>query len=181
MVRTDNAVGSIVAHVVDEATHVDALHSFVRQYPEEASGTAGMLAHHLPVVIQSGSVSSVIQTVEELRRHEDFRQTHVVLALAVGAVVHGLEAAEVALRMEHGTLLRVVLVELAVQLVVPAFLVTVAPPDDARMVHVALHHFLDQLLTDDGLVLAVPAGELAHHIESERVACLVELRVCRIV
>ena len=128
MVRTNDAVGSIVAYVVNHSTHVHSLHAFVNESPDETSGAAWPLAHHLPVVVESGSCSSIVEGVQEFCRHPYLRFAHIFVALAVRAVVHGLVAAEIALRMKHRTLLYVPFMEIAVEFSVPSLFVSVAPP-----------------------------------------------------
>lgn len=162
-----DAVGAEVSLVFDEVVRVGALHAFIGQYPEESADAAGVLAHHFPIVIQSGTMTAVVEAMQEFGGHEDFGQAHVVLTLAVGAVVHGFEAGEVSLGMDDGALLRVVFVEFAVEFGVPAFFVAVAPPDDGRVVDVAFYHAFDEARAGGGVVLAVPAAEFIHDIEAE--------------
>ena len=119
--------------------------------------------------------------MQEFGRHEYFGLAHVFFALAVGAVVHGLVSSEVALRMKYRTLLDVPFVEFTVKFRVPTLLVSVAPPYHTRMVDVACNHFLDELLSVDGFMVAVPTAKLAHHIQSETVASVIEIRVGRVV
>ncbi len=49
------------------------------------------------------------------------------------------------------------------------------------MVYVVLHHLLDQLVTDIGVVVRLPAGELVEHVQAELVAGIEEVAVRRIV
>lgn len=119
--RTYNAIGSIIAAVVNESIHIHTLHALIGQYPKETSGTTGMLTHHFPIIIQSGSVSSIVQSMQKLGRHKYFRQTHIVLAFSVRTIVHGFISTEVALRMKHRTFLRIIFMEFTIQFSIPAF------------------------------------------------------------
>ena len=93
----------------------------------------------------------------------------------------GLKAVAVSPRIEHHTLLRVVLREVGLQLVVETTLITIAPEDDTGVVDVALHHLLDNLRADDGLMRPMPTRHLALHVETQRVAGIQELGVGRVV
>jgi hypothetical protein len=44
-----NTVCSKVSLVINESVHIYTLHTFVCQYPKEATDTTGMLAHHYPI------------------------------------------------------------------------------------------------------------------------------------
>ena len=158
VMRTYNAIGSIIAAVVNESIHIHTLHALIGQYPKETSGTTGMLTHHFPIIIQSGSVSSIVQSMQKLGRHKYFRQTHIVLAFSVRTIVHGFISTEVALRMKHRTFLRIIFMEFTIQFSIPAFFITIAPPDNTRMVHITGNHFFYQLLPVDSFVLAMPAA-----------------------
>ena len=61
VMRTYNAIGSIIAAVVNESIHIHTLHALIGQYPKETSGTTGMLTHHFPIIIQSGSVYYLVE------------------------------------------------------------------------------------------------------------------------
>jgi len=167
MMRSYNAIGTKITLIIDEVIHVDTLHPFVGQHPKEATDAARMFTHHFPVIPQTGTVTTVIQTVKEFRRHKDFGQTHVLLTLTVRTVVHGFKSAEITLRMYNRTLLRIVLVELTIQFGIPTFLVSVAPPDNRRMIHVTFHHALNQLHTGGRIVFAMPATQFTHHVKSQ--------------
>ena len=96
--------------------------------------------------------------MQKLCRHEYFGLAHILLTLAVRAVVHCLIAAEVALRMQHRTLLNVPFVELAVKFGVPSLLVSVAPPYYRRMINVAYNHLTDKFLSVDSFVMTMPSA-----------------------
>ena len=80
-VRTYNAVAAEVTHAVNDTIHIRAHYTLVHQVPQETAGTAGIRHHQLPVVLQSGTMTSVIQSVQELRRHEDFLLPHILRCL----------------------------------------------------------------------------------------------------
>ena len=46
-----NTVSAEIPLIINESVHIDTLHSFVCQYPKEPTDTAGMFAHHFPIVI----------------------------------------------------------------------------------------------------------------------------------
>ena len=92
-----------------------------------------------------------------------------------------LEAVAVGPGVEHHALLRVELAKDGFQFVVEAALIAVAPEDDAGMVDIARHHLLHNLTSDDSVVCPVPARLFALHVETQRVAGIQELRVCRVV
>ena len=167
MMRTYDSVCPIITAVIDKTVHIHTLHSFVGQYPQETTGTTGMLTHHFPVIVQSGAMSAIVQSVQEFCRHKDFRFTHIVLTFAIRTVMHGFKPAEVALRMQYGTKLRVVFMEFTVQLIVPAFFITIAPPDNTRVIDITFYHFFHQLLSDNSFMLAVPAGKFVHQIKAQ--------------
>ena len=179
--RAYDAVSSVVAHVVNHVVKVGAYNSLIGVSPDEASGTARPRAHKFPVVIKPGTGTAIVKGVQELRRHEYFGLAHIFLTFAVRTVVHSLVSAEIALGMKDGTLLDVPFVELSIEFGVPSLFVAVAPPYHARMVHVACHHFLDEFLAVDCLVMAVPSAEFAHYVKAEAVASVVEIRVGRVV
>jgi len=60
MLRANDAVGSVVATVIDAAVLVSPYHAFIGQYPQEATGTARMVAHHFPVVKQASSQTTIV-------------------------------------------------------------------------------------------------------------------------
>ena len=117
-----------------------------------------MFPHHLPIFIQSGACTTVIQAVKELGRHKKFGQAHIILALTVRTVMHRFVSSEITLRMQYRPPLRVIFMKLSVQLRIPSFFIAVAPPDNRRMIHIANHHFTYQLLPYHRFVLAVPTG-----------------------
>ena len=181
MVRAYNSVSSEISLIVYESVHIHTLHAFIRQYPQETTDTTRMAAHHFPVIIQAGTMASVVQTVQEFSRHKDFRQAHVVLTFSIRTIVHGFETGEVTLRMDDRAFLRIVFMEFSVQFNVPAFFITIAPPDNGRMVHITFYHAFNQTYSRRGVVLTMPATQFIHNIESKRVACFQKFRVRRIV
>ena len=178
--RTHDAIGSEVTHTVYIIILVGTHHTLVHQVPEESAGTARVCHHHIPVILQSSSMSAVVKTVQELGRHEDFLLSHILLGLAIRTVVLGFKAVAVSPRIENHTLLLVPERKVWFQFIVETTLVSVAPEDDARMVLITGNHLLHQLLAHDGRMRPMPAAQLTFHIETERIASLQKLRIGRI-
>ncbi|OPZ98029.1 MAG: hypothetical protein BWY72_00999 [Bacteroidetes bacterium ADurb.Bin416] len=99
MLRANDAVGSVVATVIDAAVLVSPYHAFIGQYPQEATGTARMVAHHFPVVKQASSQTTVVEAVQKFGRHENRGFAHVFLGLPVRTVVHGFHPTQFSLGM----------------------------------------------------------------------------------
>ena len=165
--RTHNAVTSKITHAVHDVVLVRPYYALVHQVPEESAGTAGIRHHQPPIILQSGTMTAVVKTVQELRRHEDFLLPHIFSRLAPRAVMLGLETVAVGPRIEHHALLRVELPEIGFQFVVETALVAVAPEDNRRMVHIARYHLLHEFCPVDGLVGPVPARQFTFHIEAK--------------
>ena len=81
-VRTYDTISTEVAHAVHDVVHIRTNHTLVHQVPKETSGTAGIRHHQLPIVLQASTMSSVIQAMQKLGRHEDFLLTHIFCCLA---------------------------------------------------------------------------------------------------
>ena len=126
-------------------------------------------------------MTSIVQTMQEFCRHKDFRQTHIVLAFSVRAVMHCLKTGEIALRVNNRTFLRVVFMKLSVQFSIPSFFITIAPPDNRRMIHVTFYHAFNQTYSGGRIIFAMPASQFIHHIKSERITSFQKFRVSRIV
>ena len=178
--RTHDTIGSKVTHTVYIIILVGTHHTLVHQIPEESAGTARIRHHHVPVILQSCSMSAVIQTMQELGRHEDFLLSHILLGLAIRAVMLGFKAVAVSPRIEYHAFLLIPESEVWLKSVVETTLVTVAPKDDARMILITGNHLLHQLLAHDGRMCPVPSAQLTFDIETERIASLQELRIGRI-
>ena len=180
VVRSYNTISSIIAAVVNESIHIHTLHALVSQHPKKTSGTTRMFTHHFPIIIQSCSMAPIIQPVQEFGRHKYFWQTHIVLAFSIRTIVHSFISAEVALRMKHRTFLRIIFMKFTIQFSIPAFFITIAPPDNTRMVYITGNHFFYQLLPVDSFVLAMPATQFIHYIKSQRVTSFKEFGISRI-
>ena len=59
--------------------------------------------------------------------------------------------------MQHAAALRIKLREQLVEIEIETAFIAVVPKQNARMVHVARHHFLDQLRADFRVVMPMPA------------------------
>ena len=103
-------------------------------------------------------MSTVIQTMQELGRHEDFLLSHIFLGLAIRAVMLGFKAVAVSPRIENHAFLLVPESEVWLQFIIETTLVTVTPEDDARMVLITGNHLLHQLLAHDGRMRPVPSA-----------------------
>ena len=103
-------------------------------------------------------MTAIIQTVEKFCRHKDFRQTHIVLTFSVRTVMHGFKTREIALRVNHRTFLRIVLVKFSIEFGIPSFFITVTPPDNRRVVNVTFYHSFDQAYSGRSIVFAMPAS-----------------------
>ena len=118
--------------------------------------------------------------MEKLRRHEDFGLAHVLLGLAIRAVVLGFEAVAVGPGVQDDAVLNIIFMEERLQLVVEASLITVRPEQYRRVIDIAGDHFLNELEAHDSLVSPVPATQLTVDIESEGVAGIEKFGVGRI-
>ena len=152
-----NAISTEVPLIINETIHIDTFHSLICQYPKESTDAAGMFAHHFPIVVQSGTVTTIVQTMEEFCRHEDFRQTHVILTFTVRTIVHGFKTGKITLRVNHRTFLRVVFMKFPIEFGIPSFFITVAPPNNRRMVNIPLYHSFNQSYSGRGIIFAMPA------------------------
>ncbi len=177
VMRPHDAVGGVVTHVVYAAVMVGAHQALDGKHPEKGSGAAGMSAHHYPVIPKSGAVAAVVEAVQDFGGHKDFGFAHVFLRFAVGTVMHGFEAAEITLGVKYRAFLRIPGMKFTVEFRVPAPLIAVGPPDDARMVQVAGNHLFYQLFPHFGVVLAVPAAEFVHYVKSQLIAGIQKSRI----
>ena len=82
--------------------------------------------------------------------------------------------------MQHAPLLGIELAKHLVERLVEAAFVAVVPKQNARMVHIPRHHFLDEFRADLVVVVIVPAREFIQHVKAEFVAQIKKLRVRRI-
>ena len=162
--RTHDTIGSEVTHTVYIIVLVGTHHTLVHQIPKESAGTARVCHHHVPVILQSCSVSAVIQTMQELGRHEDFLLSHIFLGLAIRTVVLGFKAVAVSPRIEYHALLLIPESKIWLQFIIETTLVTVAPEDDARMVLITGNHLLHELLAHDGRMCPMPATQFTFYI-----------------
>ena len=140
MMRPHNPICSIVAYIIDKTVHIHTLHSLIGQHPKETTRTTGMTAHHFPIIVQPRTMAAIVESMQELGRHKDFGQAHIVLTFSIRTIMHGFVTSEIALRMNNGTLLYVMFVELTIKFGIPPLFITVTPPNNGRMVMVALNH-----------------------------------------
>ena len=70
--------------------------------------------------------------------------------------------------------------EKRVQVRVPATFVAIVPDEDAGMVDVPVHHFLDQFRSGLGGIASVPSGQFVQVEDTQRVAHVQEPRIRRI-
>ena len=106
-VRTYDAIRAEVAHWVEDIIHIRTYHSLIHEVPKETACTTRIGHHQLPIVFQTGTVSTVVQSVQELGGHENFLLTHILRRFAPRTIVLGLKAVAVGPRVEHHALLRV--------------------------------------------------------------------------
>ena len=99
---------------------------------------------------------------------------HLILRSGIVAAV---QLVEVGPCMHHMSLLRVILAEICIKGSVEATLVAVAPKEDAGMVHVALHHLLNQLVAHLVTIAVLPSCQLVEVEQSEGVAEVEKIRV----
>ena len=165
-VRSDNTVSTEITHTIDDIVTVGTNHSLVHQVPEETTYTPRIRHHQLPIVLQSATVAAVVESVKELSRHEQFLLAHVFRRLTPRTVVFGLESVTVCPRIEHHAILRIPASELSIQFVIEATLVAITPEDDRRMVDIACHHLLHQLLSNDGFVCPMPSRKFIFDIKT---------------
>ena len=126
-------------------------------------------------------MTSVIETVQKLGRHEDFLLTHILGRLTPRTIVLGFETITISPGIKHHTLLRVELREYRLQFIIKSTFVTVAPEDDAGMIDVSRHHLFYDLRTHNRLMSPMPAWLFTFHIETQRVAGIQKLRISRVV
>ena len=179
--RTHDAVASKVAHRVEDAIHIRTNDCLIHQVPQETSCTTGIGHHQLPIVLQASSMTTIIESVQELGRHEDLFLTHILCCLAPRTIVLCLETITISPRIEHHALLDIELRKYGFQLVVEATLVAVAPENDRRVIHVARHHLFHNLRAHNRLMCPMPARLFALYIKAQRVAGIQKLRIGRIV
>src|SRR5258708_2711352 len=71
MVRPNNAVWIVSAKDIDTAVLVRADDAFVRQHPDEAPAADWRARNRLPIIFESGTRPAVVESVDELCRHDD--------------------------------------------------------------------------------------------------------------
>ena len=81
--RTNNTISTKVTHAVNDVVHICTYHALIRQIPKESTSTTWVGHHHLPIVGQSSTMTSVIQTMQELCWHENLWLAHILLCLTI--------------------------------------------------------------------------------------------------
>jgi len=104
-----------------------------------------------------------------------------LFGLVVLQIMRGVHAAKCRPRMQHTAMLRIVFGINVVKVRVKPALIAVIPEENRRMVHVAFHHFLHQLRTDDIVVVVMPAADLIEDVKTQLIAQIQKLLIRRIV
>src|SRR5574344_635344 len=178
--RSHDTVTAKVSHTVDNTIFVGTHHTFVGQVPKKTTRATRIPHHHVPIILQSCTMSAIIETMEKLRRHKDFRFAHIVLRLTPRTIMLCLKTITVSPRIKNHAFLNIPTGKLWFQFIIEAPFVTVTPENDTRMIFITCHHFFHQLLTNHGFMCPMPATQLTLHIKSERITGIQKLRVGRI-
>ena len=123
-----------------------------------------------PEIFESGPDPVVISSVHKFSRKEHILSTSKAMHTSqIGWIMMRIPTVIIRPRVNYNSVLRVMLLKVVVQFVVPSTFISLIPNDHRRMVYITIYHFLNQLRSCFGIVPILPTGEFVEHKKSQRI------------